>query len=106
MKKVLVFVIALFLLSAVGVSAKDLVWDDPNPVAVGVYEYQAEFVDSNGQMVANPIVPKGVWVSITIPAGTYTVVVKAHNIWDWSAPSAPLTFDKVTPEPVINLRIE
>jgi hypothetical protein len=90
----------------VGVSAKDLVWDDPNPVSAGGYEYQAEFVDSNGQMVANPIVPKGTWVEITLAAGTYTVTVKPHNDWEWGPSSEPLTFTKNSLQPVINLRIQ
>jgi hypothetical protein len=84
----------------------DLMWDDPNPPEVGVYEYQAEFVDVNGQLAANPIVPNDQWVEITLPGGTYTVTVKAHSLWGWSDPSAPLSFTKQKPDAPINLRIE
>jgi hypothetical protein len=103
---VMIALISLVLVGGVGWAAQNLVWDDPNPPEAGVYEYQAEFVNDNGQMVANPIVPKGTWIEVTVPAGTYIVTVKAHNIWAWSDPSEPFTFTKNKPLAPVNLRFE
>jgi len=105
MKKIIILLALMLLISTNAWSAAKLVWDDPNPPEVGVYEYQADFVDSNGQLVANPIIPNDTWVEITLPMGTYTVTVRAHSIWDWSDPSDPLTFTKTKPDKPFNIKI-
>ena len=109
MKKFLmtVSVFCFLVIACVGMAYAErlLMWDDPNPDSVGVYEYQAEFVNANGQLVANPVVPKGTWVTIDIPDGKYTVTVKAHNDWDQSIPSDPFDFTKSAPKKVVNIRL-
>jgi hypothetical protein len=74
MKKLVVLLMVLLLATPV-LAARNLVWDDPNPDSMGVFEYQAEFMNSNNQIVANPVVPKGQWIEVTVPQGTYTVTV-------------------------------
>jgi hypothetical protein len=105
MKRLFIALALVLMLSTSAFGAK-LVWDDPNPASAGVYEYQAEFVDSNGQMVANPIVPLGEWVTIIVPDGDYSVSVRAYNLWGPSVPSASISFTKKNPDAPINLRIE
>ena len=108
MKKLLVMLTVFCLLSIAGVSngfAAQLVWD-ANPATDNVDKYQIEIQDSNSVIVANPEVIPNSWVFIAIPDGSYTARVRAHNIWDWSAWSAPLPFDKSVPGVPVGIKLQ
>ena len=104
MKKVLVLLTALCLVFTAGIStsfAQDVVltWDE-NPASDQVDMYQVEI---DGVPVAD-VVPNTYSV-ITLADGPHTARVRAHNIWGWSAFSAPFDFTKGVPGAPVNIRI-
>ena len=109
MKKLLVMLTVFCLMLMLGVSSgftAQLVWD-ANPATDNVDKYQIEIQDSANVIVANPEVIPNSWVFINIPdAPDYEARVRAHNIWGWSAWSAPLPFDKSVPGGPVGLRLE
>ncbi len=106
MKKILLAIVVFTFMAVSVVGAANLVWDHPNADLQGVIDYRANFTDSNGLPVANPIVPRGEWVPISLPYGSYVVTVQARNVWGWSGESVPLSFKNEIPDSPINLRVE